>query len=186
MYSVSAASLSPIAGPSSATGMVALMLNTGWGSSWVSSTSLPFCSAVIISTFPRPWRAIKLAPYRRHRSASAELEELDEIAVGVFQCGDHHIAILFVAVHCRALDKLDPGLPQSLAVRLEVVTGEAYHVPGRVGIRAAHLAMSAQQHSWDLRRIGAHEGVARCLHRHLEAEHVPVERQQVVNVFAPD
>src|SRR5262249_34442398 len=82
------------------------------------------------------------------------------------------------------LDELDAGTLQSLPVRPHVISREGDHVPRRVGVASVHLAMRPQRKR--RRTQLAEDDEPWALESYLEAQEVPIEGQQVLQVLAPD
>src|SRR5260370_404753 len=107
------------------------------------------------------------------------LDELDQVALGVLQGRDRDGVVVGGSLH-----ELDPRRLQALPVSREIVGGQADHVPRRVGVAAPDLAVGPEPKAGPTGL--AQDDEARRLDDHLEPQHVPVERQQVVQIRAPD
>lgn len=72
-----------------------------------------------------------------------------------------------------------PASFRRFPVPLKVIARETDHVSSRVGIATVNLTVRAQPEPTEDHEAG-------CLRGHLESQNVPIKRQQVVQVFAPD
>src|SRR5216683_2905191 len=107
------------------------------------------------------------------------LDELDQVALGVLQGRNRDGVVVGGRLH-----ELDPRRLQALPVPGEVVGGQADHVPRRVGVAAPDVAVGPQP---DAGPTGlAQDDETLGLYDHLEPQYVPVERQQVLQIRAPD
>src|SRR5215813_583017 len=115
----------------------------------------------------------------RDSARAVELQQLQQVAVGILERRDPDIRVLR-----RVLDELHTGALQSLVVGGDVIGREADHVPCGVSVAAVYPAVRAER---ERRRVTLPEhDEAWRLAPHREPEHVPIEGKQAVEVLAPD